>query len=284
MTTKRRGLGRGLDALLESKGDSTQTSVAIDALRPNRFQPRTQFDSPAMAELAASIKSQGIVQPVIVTPADKKGTYTIIAGERRWRAARQAGLQEIPVVIREVTSDREMFELALIENLQRADLNPIEEAEAYKRFLSEFEARQEEIATRVGKSRSAVSNALRLLKLPEEVQGLLRDRTLSPGHARPLLSLTSADEQVRWARRATRDHLTARQVEKAVAQKRVRRKKAEAMSDPDTAAAEETLTKIFHSRVEIRRRRRGGTLNIAFHSEDELIRLYDLLVKVGEKR
>ena len=126
MSLKRRGLGRGLDALLEVEDSAPSTTVSVDKIRPNRFQPRTHFDSPALAELAASIKTQGIVQPILVTPSEKKGEYTIIAGERRWRAAKQAGLREVPIVVREVTSDREMFEMALVENLQRSDLNPID--------------------------------------------------------------------------------------------------------------------------------------------------------------
>jgi ParB family chromosome partitioning protein len=284
MSLKRRGLGRGLDALLEVEDSAPSTTVSVDKIRPNRFQPRTHFDSPALAELAASIKSQGIVQPILVTPGGKKGEYTIIAGERRWRAAKQAGLREVPIVVREVTSDREMFEMALVENLQRSDLNPIEEAEAYKRLVGEFGLKQEDVAARVGKSRSTVSNAMRLLGLPAEVQDLLRDGALSAGHVRPLLALPGADEQVRWARRATREKFTARQMEKAVAGKGTKKKRGRTPPDADTAAAEETLTKIFHSKVEIHRRRKGGTLNIAFHSEDELIRLYDLLVQVGEER
>ena len=284
MTLKRRGLGRGLDALLEAEEAGPKTTVAVDKLRPNRFQPRTHFDSPALAELAASIKSQGIVQPILVTPGAVSGEYVIIAGERRWRAARQAGLREVPVVVRKVEGDREMFEMALVENLQRSDLNPIEEAEAYKRLVTDFGLKQEEIAGRVGKSRSTVANALRLLKLPAEVQDLLRDGSLSAGHVRPLLSLDTADDQIRWARRATKEKLTARQMEAAVTQKRPKGRRSRPAPDPDTAAAEENLTRIFHSKVQIRRRRKGGTLSIAFHSEDELIRLYDLLVQAGEQR
>jgi ParB family chromosome partitioning protein len=284
MSLKRRGLGRGLDALLEVEDAAPSTTVSVDKIRPNRFQPRTHFESSALAELAASIKSQGIVQPILVTPGDSDGEYVIIAGERRWRAAKQAGLREVPVVVREVTSDREMFEMALVENLQRSDLNPVEEAEAYKRLLGEFGLKQEDVAARVGKSRSTVTNALRLLNLPAEIQDFLRDGTLTAGQVRPLLSLPSPDDQIRWARKATQDKLTAREMEKAVTKTASKRARGRKRPDADTAAAEETLTKIFQSKVEIRRRRRGGTLSIAFHSEDELIRLYDLLVRAGEKR
>lgn len=285
MSTKRRGLGRGLDALLEVEQDDTTRTVAISHLRPNRFQPRTQFDSPALAELAASIKAQGVVQPILVTPAESAGEYIIIAGERRWRAARQAGLEAVPVVVREVASDREMFEMALVENLQRSDLNPIEEAEAYQRLLSEFGVKQEDVASRVGKSRSTVTNALRLLRLPAEVQDMLREGSLTAGHVRPLLSLPEPDDQIRWARKVTSDRLTVRQVEDGVTgRKAAKRTTKTATTDPDTAAAEEALTKIFQSKVQIRRRGKGGTLSIAFHSEDELIGLYDLLVAAGERR
>lgn len=280
MSTKRRGLGRGLDALLEGEARRSPTSVPIGELRPNRFQPRMNFDTPALAELAASIQIQGVVQPIVVTPRDGGG-YTIIAGERRWRAARQAGLKEVPVVVRTVDSDREMFELALVENLQRADLNPVEEAQAYKRLLEEFHLKQEDVATRVGKGRSTITNALRLLGLPAEVQDLLRTGSLTAGQVRPLLALESADEQIRWARRATREKLTARQMERAVSEKRSTARRKRAMTDPDTAAAAETLTKQFHTKVEIHRRGKGGTLRIAFHSEEELIRLYELLVHAG---
>ena len=283
MSAKRRGLGRGLDALLEVEEGRSPTSVPIERLRPNRMQPRTRFDGPALEELAASIKTQGVVQPILVTPRGE-GEFTIIAGERRWRAARKAGLTEVPVVVRDVDSEREMFEMALVENLQRSDLNPIEEAEAYTRLLEEFGLTQEEVATRVGKGRSTVTNAIRLLALPEEVQELLREGALTAGQVRPLLALASADEQVRWARRATQEKLTARHMEAAVLSKAKKGRARRAHSDPDTVAAEDKLTKALQTKVEIRRRGKGGTLKIAFHSEEELIRLYDHLVQAGGRR
>ena len=206
----------------------------------------------------------------------------IIAGERRWRAARQAGLTNVPVVVREVADEREMFELALVENLQRSDLDPIEEAEAYHRLLEEFDLTQEQVAARVGKGRSTITNALRLRTLPTEVQDLLQAGELTPGQVRPLLAVGSADEQIRWARRATREKLSARQMERAALKKGSQRRGAAV--DADTAAAAEKLTKTLQTKVEIRRRGKGGTLKIAFHSEDELMRLYDLLVDAGGKR
>ncbi|MDH3253550.1 MAG: ParB/RepB/Spo0J family partition protein [Gemmatimonadota bacterium] len=283
MTAKRRGLGRGLDALLETGESSSPTSVSVDHLRPNRLQPRTRFEGSALEELAASIRIQGVVQPILVTPR-RDGAFTIIAGERRWRAAKKAGLAEVPVVVRDVASEREMFEMALVENLQRSDLNPIEEAEAYTRLLEEFGLTQEDVATRVGKGRSTVTNALRLLALPDEVQEFLREGTLSAGQVRPLLALASADEQVRWARRATQQKLTARQMEAAVSTKGSKSRRRRAQPDADTAAAEDKLTKALQTKVEIRRRGKGGTLKIAFHSEEELIRLYERLVQAGGRR
>ena len=278
-------MGRGLDALLEVEDSARDDDgVGRQDYDQTGSSRELHFDSPALAELAASIQTQGVVQPIVVTPSEKKGEYTIIAGERRWRAAKQAGLEGSADRRSRGDSDREMFEMALVENLQRADLNPVEEAEAYKRLVEEFELKQEDVAARVGKSRSTVSNAIRLLGLPVEVQDLLRDGALSAGHVRPLLALPGADEQIRWARRATQEKFTARQMEKAVAGRGTKKKRGRTPPDADTAAAEETLTKIFHSKVEIHRRRKGGTLNIAFHSEDELIRLYDLLVQVGEER
>jgi ParB family chromosome partitioning protein len=233
------------------------------------------FDSPALAELAASIEAQGVVQPILVTR--RNGGFTIIAGERRWRAAKRAGLKEVPVVVKDVANDLEMFEIALVENLQRADLNPIEEAEAYRRLLDDFELTQEDVATRVGKGRTTITNALRLLVLPSEIQDLLREGDLTAGQVRPLLALDREEDQLRWARKAVKERLTARQMESAVGGTRNRRGGRTAHVDPDTAAAAETLTKLFRTKVEIRRRGKGGTVRIAFHSEEELIALFDLL-------
>jgi ParB family chromosome partitioning protein len=283
MPNKKRGLGRGLDALLDVEAERPIATLPLSRLKPNRFQPRTQFDTPELAELAASIRTQGVVQPIVVSPR-RGGDYTIVVGERRWRAARQAGLSEVPVVIRVVATDRELLEMALVENLQRTDLNPMEEAEAYRRLGEEFGLNQEEVANRVGKSRSAVTNALRLLGLPDEVQDLLRGRRLTAGQARPLLALENADEQIRWARRAVRDRLSARDLERLPGGRtRSGKKRRTGRVDPDTAAAAERLTRQLQTRVEIHRRGKGGTVRIAFHSEEELMRLFDLLMQAGEK-
>lgn len=286
---KKRGLGRGLDALLQ---DEPARSLQVGQLRPNQYQPRTEFDDEKLAELADSIRTQGLVQPIVVTP-DGAGAYTIIAGERRWRAAQRAGLTEVPVAIRQVADDQEMLELALVENVQRSDLNPVEEAEAYKTLGEKFELSQEEIAGRVGKSRSTVANSLRLLNLPDEILALLRDGRLTAGQARPLLAIKGSAEQVALAREAIESRLTARDLERRAADARPGKqkleptaKKAKPAEEPEifAAAAQEKLTRKLQTKVEIRRRGTGGTVRIHFHSEEELIRLYDQLIERGETR
>ena len=275
--SRRRGLGRGLDALLEP--EKVVRSLPLSQLKPNRLQPRADFDEDGLAELASSIRAQGIVQPIVVTQ-EGDGQYRIVAGERRWRAARRAGLDEVPVVVRDVADDRELLEAALVENLQRSDLNPLEEAEAYRTLQERFELSQEEIAVRVGKGRSTVANRMRLLRLPDEVQDLLRSARLTAGQALPLVAVESEERALGLARQAASRGWSARQVEKRAAKRKTggRRRPAQ---DPDTAAAEERLTRRLQTKVEIRRRRRGGTLSLHFHSEEELMRLYELLM--GQK-
>jgi ParB family chromosome partitioning protein len=270
---KRRGLGRGLDALLERETLGLRT-VPVADLEPNRFQPRADFDQDGLEELAESIRSQGIVQPLVVTPAGDR--FLIVAGERRWRAAQRAGLTEIPVVVREVDGDQHLLELALVENLQRADLNAIEEAEAYRSLGQSFGLSHEEIGRRVGKSRATVTNALRLLKLPPEVLDMLRDGRLSAGQARPLATL-AAQDALRLAERAARGGLSARKVEElATAKPSVRRPRRQ---DADTQAAVERLTRTLQTKVEIRRRGRGGAVVLHFHDEESLMRLFDHLTR-----
>ena len=261
---KKRGLGRGLDALIEKaepKPDEPVRTLPVASLHPNRFQPRTYFDEAAIEDLAASVRAQGIIQPLVVTP--EGDGYAIIAGERRWRAARKAGLDAVPVVIRQVTDDRELLELALVENLQRSDLNPIEEAEAYAALQEKFGLSQEEVAARVGKARTTVTNALRLLRLPDE-------------------------EQIRLADRAVRDGLSARDLERLAAEPQESRKpkKPDRPVEVHTAAAEERLTRRLQTRVEIKRQGKGGRgqLRIHFHSEEELMRLFDVLIERGDSR
>lgn len=282
MTNKRGGLGRGLDALLETKEVGVQT-VSVSSLSPNRFQPRSDFDDAGMDELTESIRQQGIVQPVVVTPA-ANDQFTIIAGERRWRAAQRAGLDEIPVVVKEVDDDRQLLELALVENLQRADLNAIEEAEAFRSLQQAFGLSQEQIGIQVGRSRAGVSNALRLLGLPEEIRDMMRAGQLTAGQARPLLSVTDPEEQLALAQRAVSEGLSARQIEALTSRERKpRKKRARKSMDPDTSAAAERLTRRFQTKVEIRRKGAGGAVQVYFSSEEELMRLFDLFLSVGGK-
>ncbi len=288
MSGRRPGLGRGLDALFADSGALPPTSpravreLPVAQLEPNSRQPRDQFDDAELAGLAGSIAKRGVLQPLVVTadPA-RNGAYRIVAGERRWRAARKAGLETVPVVFREVESDRELLELALVENLQRADLNALEEAEAFRALSEEFGLSQQEIADRVGRSRAAVANSLRLLRLPEAVQERIRSGALTAGQARPLLSLGDEKSQVELAARAERESLSARELERIASSGPGRKPAATARaggSDPDTVHAVERLTRRLQTRVEISRRARGGgVLKIHFHSEPELMRLYERL-------
>ena len=301
MSARRTGLGRGLDALLgpgrpilasspivepppdqrPSHEPSSTAAVAIELLRPNPLQPRTEFDPAGLAELAESIRSQGLIQPIVASP-EKDGSFVIVVGERRWRAAKEAGLTEVPVAIRQVDDDQHLLELALVENLQRSDLNPIEEAEAYSALRERFGLSQQAIADRVGKSRTTVTNILRLLRLPQEVRDQLRRGDLTAGQARPLLSLADRKKQIAVARQAVREGLTARQLEAMVAKGTSALPKKRKQSSPEldvhTQAAQERLTRALRTKVEIRRRGEAGTLRIHFHSEDELMRIYEALV------
>lgn len=287
-TVKKRGLGRGLDALIQgpdslelgARGEGGIRKLPVAALKPNRWQPRSSFDDHELEALAASIRAQGLVQPLIVT-LDSDGTYSIVAGERRWRAARRAGLEEVPVVIRGDLDDRSRLELALVENLQRSDLNALEEADAYATLQEKFGLSQEEIAVRVGKGRTTITNSLRLLKLPQEIRDLLRAGQLTAGQARPLLALGDRERQIALAEQAVREELSARQLEALSAPPRQRAPRPQRQVEVHTAAAEEKLTRRLQTRVEIRRQGQGGRLQIHFHSEEELMRLYDLLMEKG---
>ena len=292
MSAKRRGLGRGLDALLGTEPTQPKASsdgadqgvgikeVLVEKLEPNRFQPRTHFDESGLEDLAESIKTQGVVQPIVVTPKGED-RYTIIAGERRWRASQKAGLKLVPVVVREVNDDQQLLEMALVENIQRADLNPVEEAEAYRTLGESFELSQEEIAKRVGKGRTTITNFLRLLRLPQEVQDLMREGRLTAGQARPLLSFGDARKQVELAERAVQEGLTARDLERLASEPRESSKKDDPKKAPEqdvhTREAVDRLTQVLQTKVEIQRKKKGGTVRIHFHSEEELIRLYDHL-------
>jgi ParB family chromosome partitioning protein len=282
MSDKKRGLGRGLSALLprEDPPEGVRT-LPIQQLVPNRHQPRTRFDDEGLEELAASIRTQGLIQPIVVSRKDSS-SYTIVAGERRWRAAQRAGLQVVPVVVRQVDDDRQLLELALVENVQRADLNPVEEAEAYRTLAQNFGLSHDQVAERVGKSRAAISNALRLLKLPPAVLDLLRSGRLTAGQARPLLALGDDGRIEQLAERAAEQGLSARALEALAAGPG--RKRERPAPEPNAAAAAERLTQRLQTRVEIDRRGRGGTIRVHFHSEEELMRLFDLIIAAAPRK
>jgi len=278
---RKQALGRGLSALLPGSEDVPRGTplqeVELDRLVTGRFQPRRGFHEPALAELAASMREHGVVQPLIVVARGDQ--FEIVAGERRYRAAKLAGLERVPVVIREKPSDRELLELALVENLQREDLNAMEEAEAYGRLREEFSLTQEQIAAAVGKERPTVANSLRLLYLHTKVKDMVRDGVLSGGHARALAALVSPDEQLGLAEEVVRRGLSVRQTESRVAtlsgEPRLRREKRR---DPFTRDAEEKLARRLRTRVRITRRRRGGKIELLFASEEELLGLYEKLM------
>ena len=282
---RRPALGKGLSALIpdvpEFRSDTTPGEVDVDLIQPNEHQPRHQFDEAGLDELARSIRSNGVIQPIVVRRVD--GRYRIIAGERRWRAAQRAGLMRVPVVVKDVAAghDAQLLEMALIENIQREDLNPLDEAAAYERLTTEFHMTQEEIAAAVGKDRSSVANHLRLLKLPEEVRTEVAGGRLSMGHARALLAAPDEASQRQIARDVVARDLSVRETEAIV--KRVGRAgPADRMAPPGpdvhTRAAQEKLKMSLGTRVRIVRRGKGGRIEIDFTSEDELQRLYERLV------
>ncbi len=290
-----RGLGKGLDSLIPTsvsgssgeKKDKKQTEmvVKIAKVEPNRDQPRKKFDEDALQELADSIKQFGLLQPILVQ--DRKDYYEIIAGERRWRAAKVAGLKEIPVIIRNYT-DQEIVEISLIENIQREDLNPIEEAQAYKRLLDEFKLKQDEVAERVSKSRTAVTNSMRLLKLCDGVQQMIIDDMLSTGHARALIPIEDQEMQLQLAQRIFDEKLSVREVEKLV--------KGILKPDKETSKKEEKpqtiqyiyqdlenkLKEKFSRKVEIISKGKSGSgkIEIEFYSNDDLDQLIESLSKI----
>jgi len=281
---KRKALGKGLSALLpepEGPAGGELAEIPIATLEPNPFQPRTSFEPTKLAELAASIQESGMVQPILVRKVGER--YQIIAGERRWRAAQQLGLTHVPVARRDVP-DEQLLELALVENIQREELTPLEEAHAYQRLHEEFQLTQEQLAQKVGKDRSTVANAMRLLRLPREVRDLLAGGRLDAGHGRALLALEHAEAQIELARETARKGLSVREVERRVALDRAPRPAKPSRRDPNTRAAEERLRAALGTRVEISRRGPGGTLKIAFTNEAELNRLYEVLVRVARGR
>lgn len=269
---KRSGLGRGLDALIpggESGSGPQVLQVDVERIIPNPRQPREHFDPQKLEELAESIREHGIIQPLVVTPAGD-GTYILIAGERRLQAAKKAGLRRVPVIER-ATTDQQRLELALIENIQRDDLNPLEEAEAYQHLADEFGLSHEEIARRVGKSRTTVTNTLRLLSASRQVRQALLDGRISEGHARALLGLPTEAAQDAALQTVLRQRLSVRQTEELV-RKWVgqRGSKSSAGESPEIRALEERLEQALGTRVTLRHGRKGGALTIHYYSDEEL--------------
>ncbi len=277
---KRKALGKGLDALLPQAADRTSLlHLDIDRIQPNPLQPRIRFESTSLDELAASVREKGVLQPIVVRPTETG--YEIIAGERRWRACQRAGVHRIPSIVQDV-SDREMLELALVENIQRDDLSPIEEAQAYQLMAEQFGLTQEEIASRVGRSRTAVTNMLRLLHLPKPIQEMVANDQLSMGHARALLPLPPR-EQLELARAAISGGRSVRDTERRVQRllQSTRTSPPSRVKDPNTRAAEEQLERRWRTRIEIRRRGDAGCIVLHFHSPEELDRLYEALIAAG---
>lgn len=274
MASRKGGLGKGLDALFventSESGDSA-LKLRITEIEPNRDQPRKSFDQSALEELADSLREVGVIQPLIVRPI-ASGGYQIVAGERRWRAAQIAGLTEVPAIIRELT-DREVAEIALIENLQREDLDAIEEAEGYRHLIEEYNMTQEQVATRVGKSRPAISNSMRLLDLPELVTQLVKRGELSAGHARALLALPTNDDMVRVGSMAARKGMSVREVEKAVRQENnptVKKSKTGGQRSSIYDEVQIALSEALQRKVKITGADGKGTLEIDFFSIEEL--------------
>lgn len=291
-----RGLGKGLDSLIPNavgeakvkkeavketvtEKKEQETLVKITMVEPNRKQPRKNFDEDALQELSDSIKQFGLLQPILVQ--DRKDHYEIIAGERRWRAAKLAGLKEIPVIIRDY-SDQEIMEISLIENIQREDLNPIEEAQAYKRLLTEFNLKQDEVAERVSKSRAAVTNSIRLLKLSDEVQQMVIDDMISTGHARTLLAVEDKDEQYNLAQRIFDEKLSVRDVEKLVKSlhkpEKVSKKTDNKTMEVIYQDIEEKLKQRLSTKVTVTSKGEGaGKIEIEFYNNEDLDRILDMI-------
>ena len=292
MAVNKRGLGKGLDTMIppvknekkSEKGDPAkgpETLVNITKVEPNREQPRKNFDEDALLELSESIKQYGLLQPILVQ--DRKDYYEIIAGERRWRAAKLAGLKQVPVIIKNLT-DQEIVEISLIENIQRENLNPIEEAQAYKRLLNEFHLKQDEVAERVSKSRTAVTNSMRLLKLSDDVQRMVIDEMITTGHARALLGVEDPAEQYNLAQRIFDEKLSVREVEKIVKNmgKPVKPKKEKVVDKSMQVIYDDISEKLktqLGTKVNIVPKEDGsGKIEIEFYSHDELDRILDLLL------
>ncbi len=298
MAAKRGGLGKGLDSLIpegktkpisnssktvEKEVKTIEQLVKISKIEPNREQPRRHFEEDALLELADSIKQFGVLQPLLV---QKKGDfYEIIAGERRWRAAKLAGIKEVPVIIKDYTK-QEIVEIALIENIQRENLNPIEEAMAYKRLLTEFQLKQDEVAERVSKSRTAVTNSMRLLKLDDKIQQMIVDDMISTGHARALLAIEDKEEQYNLATRIFDEKLSVREVEAIIRQMKnpkVPKEKKVIENSFIYKDLEEKMISVIGTKVSVNQKGKGkGKIEIEYYSEAELERIFDLLMSVTQ--
>jgi ParB family chromosome partitioning protein len=288
MVERRPALGKGLSALIPDAPEAPASErvsieIDIDLLEPNDYQPRGHMEDEQLANLTQSIRAHGIIQPIVARKLEE-GRYQIIAGERRWRAAQRAGLEKVPVVVKDVTTQQTQrrLEMALIENIQRENLNPIEEAQAYRKLVDEFGLKHDDIATQVGKDRSSVANTLRLLRLPEEVRVEVASGRLSMGHARAIVSLATEGDQRRIAREVLARNLSVRETEAMVKRATTPPTQGETASpkkDVHTRAAEEQLRLSLGTPVEIKRRGKGGVVEIAFKSEDELQRIYEYLTE-----
>jgi ParB family chromosome partitioning protein len=272
----KRALGKGLGVFLPDDygilKDERYAEVDIEEVSPNPLQPRMRFDPGSIEELALSMRESGVIQPLLVVPEGE--TYKIIVGERRWRAAQKAGLRKIPVLIRQIPKERQL-EISLVENLHREDLNPLEIAHVYQRLIREMNYTQEEIADRVGKDRTSVTNYLRLLNLPEIVQDYLSENKITMGHARALLALEEAESQISLAREIVRQNLTVREVERIISGRKGRRTADKKPgSDADLRAVEEELIKALGTKVAIVGNRKKGTIKISYFSLDDLNRIY----------
>ncbi len=297
MATKRAGLGKGLDSLIpksevvkpaakpvqENKEEvKLEQMVKISKIEPNREQPRKHFEEDSLLELADSIKQFGVLQPLLV---QKKGDfYEIIAGERRWRAAKLAGIKEVPVIVKDYTK-QEIVEISIIENIQRENLNPIEEAFAYKRLLTEFKLKQDEVAERVSKSRTAVTNSMRLLKLNEKVQQMIIDEMISTGHARALLAIDNQEEQLSLAMRVFDEKLSVRDVEKLIKALKAPKKDTPAKKTVENSIfykdIEDKMQTIMGTKVAVNAKGNGkGKVEIEYYSNEELEHIFDLIMSI----
>ena len=299
MAVKKKGLGKGLDSLIpenkqtkvsktdeavsNGKSETGEQMMKINDVEPNREQPRKKFEEDALLELSDSIKQFGIIQPLVVQK--RKDYYEIIAGERRWRAAKMAGLKEVPVIVKNYTA-QEIVEISLIENIQRENLNPIEEAMAFKRLLEEFNLKQDEVAERVSKSRTAVTNSMRLLKLDERVQQMIIDDMISTGHARPLLALDDQEQQYEIANRIFDEKLSVRETEKLIKELKNPKAPKEKKKLDNSFIYDDLANKmkeVMGTKVSISSKGNGkGKIEIEYYSDMELERMFDMIMSIGK--